>query len=752
MTVTTISTYVPGFYVGDAPGDTVVITSTGTVGGNGITAGKHAAHTTIRNDGTISCDHQGETDPPAAAQLSDGGLVVNGSVEHPGALIRATYAAAVGISGAAGTVVNFGTLTTTGGYYVVVGLADGGSVTNGSLADTAALISLGPNGNGIVIARGLGTVDNFGTIRPPRGLGGSWAVNLLDGGSVGNGSNRDTAALIECSNGPVIEIGTRAGTIANFGTIEDALYDGIRLDQGGTVVNGSGADGAALIRAGGSAIIIPEGNGVVRNFGTIRAGTSAANAVAVYVSGTIVNGSEAMTGALVAGGVEVDGAGTITNYGAIRGAVRLGAGRITNGSSADTGASIGDLLITGTAAATCTNFGLIEGVFDPYGPSGVVENYGTVRSSAAGSSGVALGNGGRIINGSRWDSGALIEGAYGISDPNGTLTVLNYGRIQGRIGVLGSSNGDVTIANAGVILGTGGTAVSLGSGNDVVELAGQGAFKGVVNGGGGANTLALVGGAPGWIGGIGTQFLNFEVIGVAPHSSWTFDESDTLGNSDLISVLGQLAVDGSLGSTGTIGIDGAVVVLPSGTLDNESGGFVDLVKSGTLSGRGVVENGGIIQGAGGTVAISAAITNSYVIGVATGTMELTGSIGGSGWLLTMSSAELVLSGPVGSGQTAGFDKGGTLALANQWAFNGEVAFRPGAAIDLLAVGFGSGSGFKYADGLLTVWDGSQGAEIRLLGQFSTQGFHLSDDGHRGTLITYAPPAGSAPKLLAAPSF
>ena len=43
-------------------------------------------------------------------------------------------------------------------------------------------------------------------------------------------------------------------------------------------------------------------------------------------------------------------------------------------------------------------------------------------------------------------------------------------------------------------------------------------------------------------------------------------------------------------------------------------------------------------------------------------------------------------------------------------------------------------------GTLTVSDGTDTANITLLGQYTADGFQAADDQHLGTLITYHPPA------------
>ena len=82
--------------------------------------------------------------------------MVNGSYASEGATIAGRD---IRLSGAPGTVTNFGTVN------AFVYLSGGGTLTNGGVGDTTALI----NGAGGVFSTGgpAGTVSNFGTILSP---------------------------------------------------------------------------------------------------------------------------------------------------------------------------------------------------------------------------------------------------------------------------------------------------------------------------------------------------------------------------------------------------------------------------------------------------------------------------------------------------------------------------------------------------------------------------------------------------------
>ena len=142
--------------------------------------------------------------------------MVNGSYASEGATIAGRY---IDMRGAPGTVTNFGTIT------AFVFLSDGGTVTNGGVGDTTALIN---GASGISIAGGAGAVSNFGTIQT-FGFGAS-GVYLRGGGDVTNGAATDHAALIRGYTG--VRINGGAGTVTNFGTIRGLGASGSKARLG----------------------------------------------------------------------------------------------------------------------------------------------------------------------------------------------------------------------------------------------------------------------------------------------------------------------------------------------------------------------------------------------------------------------------------------------------------------------------------------------------------------------------------------
>ena len=339
---------------------------------------------------------------------------------------------------------------------------------NGSDADTVALIAsgAGTSGTGVYIGGPAGgTVQNFATIGSTTSRTGVYVGTLAGMVGVTNGSPSDTTALITggASNGTAIASKNPNGRInvQNFGTLSATAGSTVYFQNGGTVTNGSPIDTIAVIQQEGTHanVYVKYGIGTITNYGTIgdSAGRSGVSFGTSGGSGTIINGSTADTTALIIGGptsgppIYFGSAlgGVVKNFATIGGpgartGIYMGPGSggvsITNGSPTDTNARIAGGAATGSALASNS----------PTGPIDLL-NYGTIAATVA--SGINLGGGGTITNGSVLDIFAAIQtqGTHsGIYVHGGLATVVNFGTI-------GSSNGGsgvafASIAGAGVVI------------------------------------------------------------------------------------------------------------------------------------------------------------------------------------------------------------------------------------------------------------------------------------------------------------
>jgi probable HAF family extracellular repeat protein/VCBS repeat-containing protein len=102
----------------------------------------------------------------------------------------------------------------------------------------------------------------------------------------------------------------------------------------------------------------------------------------------------------------------------------------------------------------------------------------------------------------------------------------------------------------------------------------------------------------------------------------------------------------------------------------------------------------------------------------------------------------------------GLSANSTLVLANSVAFNGTIAgFAQPDQIDLADIAYGPATTLGYAgtpsNGTLTVSDGTNIANLALIGQYVLGNFNLSADSHGGTLVT-DPPASVGDRPVLAP--
>jgi len=329
--------------------------TTATVSAPGVASGEKGAAvdcvapgSSVFNYGSIL--QLGAEAARGAVYLRDGGAVTNGARHDTNALIEGS--SGVTVDGATGVVLNQGAIE--GLYFYGVQLTAGGRVTNGALNDRTALIE--GYDIGVAFTTSAGTVTNFGTIEGRGAAAGAPAVLLADGGVVTNGAAGDRVATIDGLSGLLIT--TAAGTLTNFGSIVGsggATQYGVKMTLGGELTNGAPGDAAAVIQ-GYQSVVVTGGAGAVTNFGSIL-GTGGADAYVISITGggSVTNGSYGDEGALIAGykGIWIaGGAGTVSNFGSINGAVSgvalVAGGVVSNGSFEDRTAVIdGGVVIQG---------------------------------------------------------------------------------------------------------------------------------------------------------------------------------------------------------------------------------------------------------------------------------------------------------------------------------------------------------------------------------------------------------------------
>ncbi len=286
---------------------TGTLSNTGTITSAGI--GSRNAGVYVGQVGSISNGPSGAT-----------GALISGYngiffANNTGTVTNYGRIAAVGYDGigvaldAGGYLTNFGTIVVTGtGRSGVGAYLDDGSVTNGSSGATSALIS---GYGGIVFFSGPATIVNYGTVlstglysdgvrldnggsisnRAGALISGYYGVEIYGGGTV---TNYGTMSGTGGDDGAGIYLG--GGTLTNFGSITAAGIFGKAVylgSSGGSVINGAGAATGALISGNYIGVFSSNGSSTVTNYGTIQ-GIS---------TGVRLNGS----------------AGNVTNFGTISG-------------------------------------------------------------------------------------------------------------------------------------------------------------------------------------------------------------------------------------------------------------------------------------------------------------------------------------------------------------------------------------------------------------------------------------------------
>jgi len=220
------------------------------------------------------------------------GLVLSLASQSPvlitesGEIINKTIPASLGVGGyvsgiyddvSSSSIINLGTVEADpvvgeGDSQLGVGvfLRVGGVVTNGSATDTSALIAGSRTGVAIGYNKITKTLMNFGTIAV-LGSEASYGVNINSNCSVTNGSNADVTALITDDHGAGLEAVSVNLFLTNYGTIY-GRGGGVFGSTGGSIVNGSSLDGAALMRGARGFGLVSSEN--VMNYGTIEGGNT----------------------------------------------------------------------------------------------------------------------------------------------------------------------------------------------------------------------------------------------------------------------------------------------------------------------------------------------------------------------------------------------------------------------------------------------------------------------------------------------
>ena len=391
------------------------------------------------------------------------------------------------------------------------------------------------SGNIIVATSGTVTASNVsGTAIMATGNGNSIAVFASGGATAGSEAivaiNSSTGSVRVSTNGSVSSSGNTAIRVTSSGEVD--------VDSSGSVV-ASDASGTAIMATGNGATVSVRAAAASAGLEAIHAVNTSTGSVAVVTTGVVTSSGASAIRATSSGNVTVNTSGNVTgnNIGihanvaslttanirvsaaaTVIGQTRAGIyvsnrarGSITVSARNATGQTDGVLAVhTGTGAIIVNTTGAIAGTTE-YGLNLRTNRNGTnvnvtTRSSVSGAKGGILvshsGNGTVSVNAGGTVSSSA-AGNHGISvDHTGTgnISIVVSGAVtggSGGVGVYGKTrSGSTTIVlNSGAVISSaGGTAIRHGSGNSSITLNQGATISGIVELGGGTDTLTISGG------------------------------------------------------------------------------------------------------------------------------------------------------------------------------------------------------------------------------------------------------------------
>jgi hypothetical protein len=681
----------------------------------------------------------------AAGVLAAGGTLINGVATD----VTARIAGVGGVVESASAVVNnLGVID--GSTSAGVVLEAGGKLMNGGGTNHSALIE-GYDG---VQSSAVATISNSGTILATgTGASPSYGVGMYGGGTLKNGSLTNSSALIEGYGGVRL---TPSSVATNFGTIlgaGDAGGDGVYVGSGSSLTNGAAGHAGATVS--GYLGVFANGGSTVTNFGTIigQGGVAVAFAsptdvLAVEAGSTFVgavNGSagtiDLASGAgavsLLAGdSLAVSGSMTPTTFSNF-GTVEVGAGAsftLTGTGTVPVGQSLiiaGTLTAAGslTIAGSLTTAGTLAGTgsLALTGGSKDAFNTGTLltiaKVSESSAAAVATVGSAALTYAGVWTQTA------------GTLTVAAGDKVSF------SGAGDSfagTLTGAGSVAFTGGSDALAGttlSAANVTIGAATVTLSGTIN-----NASAVSVSSPSVI--IAAAGVSLTGAGSVNLSNLATNKiSGASAATTLTNVSNKITGAGLLGNgvmtlvndaAGTINGNAATALtIDTGAAVIVNAGLIEATGAGGVTITGAVNNTGTLTASGGNLTVQGAVTGAGIVNVSAGTADFASTF----------SQNVTFTGTTG-----------VLELANSQGYAGSItgfAKTPTTTLDLGDIAFVSGTtkasfSGTTASGVLTVTDGTHTANIKLTGNYTTSAFTVSSDGHGGADVLDPPKTSLSP--------
>lgn len=457
----------------------------------------------------------------------------------------------------------------------------------------------------------------------------------------------NTGDTVTCSGPAVAPVVAAAGSSNVTINLDSTATGSYSLPTQATPFS---VDSNSVINNDGALTLTGNGTGVA-NRGALLLGVNNGNTLTNGATGTLTT-----TGAYNDGMAANGNSNTLINNGTITTSGNNSYGMTAAWGQSNPGAAGNTITNTGTISTSGNNARAISLL----GGSGTVNNSGTLTTSGRDAPTVFLqGNNATLNNsgliqakGTASSSGSVdgvVANTLG-SSFNTTINNLVGGQIISNNGIgIRSTNGNITITNAGLIQGGSGTAILSGNGSISLILQTGSQIIGLADGGRGNNSITLEG-----TGSAANDFVNFQTL-TMNGSDWTWSGSGSFADAFMQSGTFDLA----------------------GTLGNASAPVMVSVASGaTLGGYGTV-NGNVVNG--GRIAVANALTAHA--NAMPGNFQINGNLTNTGFV-----------------QLGGSGVGNSLTVAGNYSGqNGVIALNTvlagdGAASDKLIVSGGSASG------------------------------------------------------------